>query len=113
MNHLTDPLKITSNNLRDVISWLKKGHYVIIYSNYGRFFHNCSIPFCTEDQIEEYLDHHRIIYLNVSSHSSLLNDGEWNDYIQAAGFQECQCALKKRLSQSDGIKYKDHFQLDY
>lgn len=113
MDHLTEPLEITDNNLADVIQWLKKGHYVIIHSQYGRFFHDCSLQFCNEDQIEEFLNHHRIIYLDVSSHSSLLDDGEWNVYIEGAGFQECKCTLKKRLSRSDGIKYKDHVCLGY
>ena len=99
-NRLGQPLVVTSNNLADIINWLKNDAYVVIYARDigGRFFHKCSQNVNTEQQVKDYLNAHKIIYINVSKMPGLLDDGEWNYYTKEAGFDECTCSLKKRTS---------------
>ena len=97
-NFLTDKLVITSNNLQDVINWLELGAYVVVHTNSARFFHKCTKKILSDDEIKEYINTHRIIYVNVSKLPGLLDDGEWNWYIKNAGFDECECCIKKRAS---------------
>ena len=84
--------KTTTNSLRDVIDWLKKGDYVIIHNNYkhGRFFHS-KCPQGTDKD-------HRIIYVDVSKMPGLLDDGEWDFNIIDSGNVECTCCLKDKYS---------------
>lgn len=76
---LTEPLEFTQNNLSDVIKWLQDGHYVVIHAENGRFFHKCNNNI-TDKEVEEYINSHRIIYVNVTKLPGLLDDGEWNFY---------------------------------
>lgn len=41
-SNLTNESETTTNNLADIISWLKLNHYIIIHSGFGSFFHKCS-----------------------------------------------------------------------
>lgn len=95
---LNNKLVLTDNNLLDVINWLKLGAYVVIHTDYARFFHKCSEKNLSEIEVDEYLKHHKIIYINVSKLPGLLDDGEWNWYITNAGFDECKCSVKNTLS---------------
>lgn len=93
-NFLTSKLVLTSNNLVDVINWLKLGAYVVIHNNNGRFFHKCTSQILSELAVNEYINEHRFIYVDVSKLPGLLNNGEWNYYIKEAGFDECKCSIK-------------------
>lgn len=105
-NHkfLTSKLTMTSNNLLDIINWLKLGAYVIIHNdNNSRFFHECTKENISEDEADKYINNHRFIYVNVSKLPGLLDDGEWNWYIQDAGFDECKCSIKNKVSHTNLI----------
>jgi len=108
---------ISTNNLKDIIDWLNFGDYVVIHDNwkYGRFFHTkCSADDCMSDEaIKQFLENCRIIYINVSSHSSLLDDGEWEYYIKSANHQECTCKLKKRIVDPNELPYCYYLTLGY
>lgn len=109
--HLTGELEVTKNNLADIIGWLKKGHYVVIYDSFGRFFHKCSKTAMTKEESDLYMDSHRFIYVNVSKIPGLLDDGEWNWYIKDAGFDECTCSIKNICSTISNAKYKTIFRI--
>lgn len=108
---LDEPLVTTTNNLADIVNWLKAGAYVVVHSQIGRFFHKCTKTTLTADEIKNYLDSHRFIYVNVSRMPGLLDDGEWNWYITHAGFDECKCSLKDISSVPGDIPHKDLMQL--
>ena len=110
---LTEPLLTTTNNLRDVVDWLNKDAYVVIYSKNGRFFHHCTKTTLTDIEIKDYLDTHRFIYIDVSPMPGLLDDGEWNWYITHAGFDECECPLKAVSSVLKDVPYKDVLSLQH
>ncbi len=38
---------------------------------------------------------HNVVYVNVESHSSLLNDGKWPYYFNEEGCQICSCEVWK------------------
>jgi hypothetical protein len=113
-DNLKTPLILTSNNLKDIINFISQGYYVIIYNkNYYRCFHNklkddnfrCN-GLLTDDDINDYIKTHRFIYLNVERMSGLLDDGEWNWYIENEGYNECNCNLLKNIQNKD-ILYKN------
>jgi len=93
---LTSELILTRNNLLDVINWLKLGAYEIL----------------SEDEVNEYLNKHRFIYVNISKLAGLLDDGEWNWYIVNAGLDECKCSIKHKVSDLNLIlPYRDQLSL--
>ena len=115
-DNLKTPLILTSNNLKDIINFISQGYYVIIYNkNYYRCFHNklkddnhnfrCN-GLLTDNDINDYIKTHRFIYLNVERMSGLLDDGEWNWYIENEGYNECNCNLSHNIQNKD-ILYKD------
>lgn len=110
---LDTPLTLTSNNLADAIRWLKDDAYVVVHAVNGRFFHVCKGDEMSKEQIQEFLNTHRIIYIDVSRHKGLLDDGEWNYYIKEAGFNECICSLKGRVNNPNDIPHKTHLKLGY
>lgn len=93
----------TDNGLADIISWLKNGDYVVIHDNYkyGRYFHSK----CPDDYSDDYINNHRIIYVNVSYMPGLLDDGEWEWYIKSENNSECTCELKSRMIDPNDLKY--------
>jgi hypothetical protein len=110
---LDEPLVMTSNNLVDIITWLKRGAYVIIYTDsWGRFFHNCD-GHITPEQAQAYIQTHRFIYVNVSSLPGLLDDGEWNWYIINAGISECHCQINNIADDPSNIPHKNAVQLRF
>ncbi len=97
----------TENNLGDIIRWLKKGDYVVIYDVFsGRFFHKCEKKDLNAEQIDKSLKNCRVTYVNVNRMPGLLDDGEWNWYIKEAGMDQCTCNLKDRLSDPNGIPHQ-------
>jgi hypothetical protein len=112
----TNSPQTTENNLLDIINWLKEGDYVVIHNNYkyGRYFHSqCNEKEQTDDEIKPYLENTRIIYVNVSHLPGLLDDGEWNWYINQEGNQECKCQLKTRFSNPNGLPHSYHLKLGF
>ena len=68
------------SNLTEILKWLGDGDCFCIYTSYsGRCFYKTQ----EVDKIEG-----RMIYLDVSSHPGLLDDGEWNYYIKEGGYYE-------------------------
>lgn len=77
----------TSNNLGDVLHWLKQGDRVVLHCNerYESTWHACHKQAGLETK-------NRTIYINVGRNwVSLLNDDEWFWYIKNAGYQRCNC----------------------
>lgn len=112
----------TGDHLKDVISWLKDDTYVVLHAKMGhwccrdawtawdplvhlansRFYHDCSgKKDLSPEQIAEFLNTHRIVYLDVSTIRKVLEDGEWNMEIETVKFVECTCSLKDRISKPD------------
>jgi len=108
MDNLNKPIKIYGNNsLLNIMNWLQSGAYVIIHNENGRFFHKCRKENLRDDEIKDYINNHRFIYIDVSKMPGLLEDGEWNWYIKNGGFDECECSLKEVSSEPKDIPYKD------
>ena len=60
----------TSNSLKDIIDWLKLGDVVIIHvGDCGHIYHIDGLQF------------NRKIFVDVSAMPSLLDEGEWPDFI--------------------------------
>lgn len=76
--------KCTSNQLADIISWLKLGDCVILCNGtYIKYiYHNC---------IENNSDKVRLIIIDCQGFPGLLDDGEWNWYIEDSGNKKCNC----------------------
>ena len=89
----------TQNSLDDVVNWLKDGFIVCVYSSYGLI--NTGLYFYSRETLEELKDE-SIIYINISSDSSLLCEDEWPWYIKNAGFVEYK-SLEVLPSDSDHI----------
>jgi len=73
----------TNNTLKDIIEWLKDGHFVCIFSqNLKKYFHKNLIY----NEINEINDNQYLIYINVSVYPSLACEDEWPWYILNEGF---------------------------
>lgn len=105
-------LKKTSNNLADIINWLKDDNFVFIHNGAigGRFFHKCDGTPCDFTSLVEKTD---VIYVDVRSHPGLLEDGEWNWYIENAGFKECTCGLRDFVSDPKQVPHRHMMSLGY
>lgn len=103
---------ITTNNLVDIIEWLKEGAYVVIHNRfqYARYFH---LKCTGEEKDPNDLKSLRVIYLDVQSMNSLLNDGEWEWYIKKQGIPECTCSLKKRMQDPNDLEHSIHLKLGF
>ena len=69
--------KITTNSLFDIIQYLKDGNMVCLHTN------NDHIYFHFPNYINE-----KLIYIDVSSMPSLMDEEEWPWYIKNYGFVE-------------------------
>jgi hypothetical protein len=94
---MTEPTT-TSNNLADVIRWVKDGDCVTLYAiNRGsQVYHQCNVRTSPEQT--------RFIYLNLSRHSSLMEDDEWPYYIKNNNCQQCSCSFKEIALEETGEK---------
>lgn len=112
MSKPLNQLNPTNNNLADIIRWLNENNCVFIHNGPygGRFFHKCS-----EKAIDfnDLLNKTDVIYVDVSSHSNLLVDGEWNWYIENAGHKECTCGLRDVVSTIKNVPHKHIMRLGY
>jgi hypothetical protein len=100
---LDAPLVTTRNALTDVIGWLADGAYVVIHAAGARFFHKCEAGVRSDAEVRAFLENHRVIYVDASSMPELLENGAWNWLIKDAGYDECACSLKGRVSDPRGI----------
>ena len=91
-----DEPDVSSNNLGDILNWLKQGDHVVLYSNnYNKTtWHDCNKQANT-------ITKNRVININVGRWSCLLNDDEWFWYLKDRGYQKCNCDKKE----SDKIYY--------
>ena len=75
------PLKITNNNLVDVIEFIKAKNVVALHTTTAcRVFQNIS----TEEPSLDSLKDRRVIYIDCNAHEGLLGEGEWEWYIKDA-----------------------------
>ena len=78
---MSKKLVFTNNNLKDIIGWLKEGSILCLMTyNKKKFYYST--------ETLEQLDDTTLIYVDISNHSSLLNEGEWPWYIEKEGFVE-------------------------
>lgn len=78
---MSKKLVFTNNNLKDIIGWLKEESILCLMTYKKKIFY-----YSTETNAP--LDDTTLIYVDVSNHSSLLNEGEWPWYIEKEGFVE-------------------------
>lgn len=72
-------LVCTTNNLRDIVDWLKKGYIICIYAD------KKSIVYYSNEPIDKSINK-KMIYIDVSKNPGLLDDDEWPYYIEKEGF---------------------------
>jgi len=82
-------LVTTTNSLKDLIDWLKLGHNVYLTSSYGQ-----RIFMGKNDAQNEYKK--VTVYITCVKMPDLLCDGEWNYYIEEAGFVEYKITPKNK-----------------
>lgn len=112
-NFLTTDLVQTSNSLLDIINWIKLGAYVILHTNKARFFHICKGKTLSEDEMEEYINTHKFVYVNVSKFPRVLDDKEWNLCIKNQGVDECKCSIKRIASNTkETLPYCEKLAID-
>jgi len=77
---LNPELNITSNNLLNVINWLKDGYIICLHNSYKyeQFYYS------TENI--ETITNQEIIYVDLINWNSLLEEDEWPYYINDSGF---------------------------
>ena len=91
MSERTSCPKTTTNNLKDIIDWLKLGDAVCIHTTTDKAFYSVKQA-CDTD-----FKNIRILCVDVSFMPSLLNDGEWPWYIDQA------TAAKKRENDEEKL----------
>jgi hypothetical protein len=97
-------LVTTTNSLKDLIDWLKLGHNVYLTSRFGQ-----RIFMGKDDAQNEYTK--VIVHITCAKMPDLLCDGEWNHYIEEAGFTECKITsenkdeIKKIMNRREVISF--------
>ena len=84
-----DNLKITTNSLFDIIQYLKDGNMVCLHTR------NNYIYFHFPDSINE-----KLIYIDISSMPSLMDEEEWPWYIINSGFVKYESILNLPINQT-------------
>ena len=79
----------TTNQLKDIVDWLKLGDVVMLLNGKSAryLYHDCK---------EQDINKVRVIAVDAESFPGLLDDGEWNWYIEDAGFKSCTCKTVKQ-----------------
>lgn len=91
--------KTTSNNLADIISWIKLGDCVVLTN--GRYM----MPY-GKIGLEKDPKNYRTIYVDISSYASLGNEDEWPYYILQEGGIVCDKSMHTQiLSRSNPNSY--------
>ena len=81
----------TTNSLFDIIQYLKDGNMVCLHTN------NDYIYFHFTDVIK---DNEKLIYIDVSSMPSLMDEEEWTWYIKNYGFVEYKSILNLPINKT-------------
>jgi hypothetical protein len=80
-------LVTTKNSLADIINFLKDGYIVCLHAGYYKQY------YFTKEVLDE-LNDESIIYINLTKDPSLLQEGEWPQYIKNEGFVEYKSISK-------------------
>jgi hypothetical protein len=79
IDKMQNKLNITKNSLKDIIDWLKQGHFVCIHTNeIWKYYYSKS----TTDWVNNEL----LIYIDLSNNPNLVLEDEWPWYIKNEGF---------------------------
>ena len=77
-----EDLVITSNNLLNVVTWLRAGHIICLHNSYKA----CSAQFYYSTETLDSITNQQMIYINVVNWRELLEEDEWPYYIKEEGF---------------------------
>ena len=75
-------LIVTNNSLYDIISWLRMKHMVCIHANNNFKFFYYKETVLNKAEFNK----NKLIYIDISTYTNLLNDDEWSWYIKEEGF---------------------------
>ena len=75
-------LVVTSNNLLNVVTWLRDGHIICLHNSYNSRSRQFYYSFETLDSVTN----QEMIYVDVVNWPQLLEDDEWPYYIKEEGF---------------------------
>ncbi len=106
-------LTFTSNNLADVIRFVKEKNVLVLHTEGAcRVFH--MVPTVESDKPAS-LSNVRVIYLDCNGHKGLLEEGEWNFYINAVeGVHEVGVsALRNAIIAQREVPNKVYISLGY
>ena len=81
---MKEELQITNNTLADIIRFLQEGNIVCLHCNKYGYHYYYSVSSCTNITDE------KLIYINIESMPSLIEDEEWPWYILSEGFVKYQ-----------------------
>ena len=96
------PLETTTNNLRDIITWLDTGYIICLYSTTQKIY------YYLRESIEE-ITNEKIVYIDSRENPGLLDPDEWPYYIEREGFQKYK-STDKVPSDPENIY---HFIIEY
>jgi hypothetical protein len=82
-----------------ILGWLSEGDCLIFHDDdkYASLFHKCLGNLRTEEQTSNYLEHTRVIHVEVACWPELQNDPTFKYVIRRAESRECTCSLQKRV----------------
>ena len=81
----------TSNNLADVLLWIKMGDCVVLVTDNGKY-----MPYCQRSVFSEDPKTYRTIYVDISAMPALGNSEEWPWYILNNGGVFCTDELMQK-----------------
>ena len=104
-------------NFTDIVGWLHQGDYVVLHTSFtsffARYFHACDRSIKSSQQIFDFFSDNRVIYVDVSTHPDILEEGGWNKGLFYQGFNECTCSLRSRVSFINNIPQVYFLKLGY
>jgi hypothetical protein len=120
------PLSMSNDVHPDILNALSQGDFVLLHNGkLQRLFHThvksrpsggCSSrTHYSEDPLKKLSEGAHLICVDLTVHPYLSNLMEWPNKIDIAGYGECKCSLKNRVSQVlpitnwtyiDGVIYK-------
>ncbi len=106
-------LTFTSNNLADVIRFVQEKNVLVLHTEGAcRVFH--MVPTVESDKPAS-LSNVRVIYLDCNSHKGLLDEGEWEYYInEVEGVHEVGVsALRNAIIAQREVPHKHYISLGY
>lgn len=97
------PLEFTSNNLADVIKFIKDGNIVVLHTTEeSRIFNTCLSDSSNLELSKKELENIRVIYVDCNKMPGLLEQGEWEYFIN----REATSAKDDKI-----LRVEDQFQL--